>query len=401
MSGEKEEQDRNIIVPAAYEVGLQAARTVDAELAERYVAHTSVGDPLADEMADELARHPRAESYLFIQAGMDNRPEDLRDAPPIVREFFEDAGTPPPWVDFDAFRPGVRMFHRDSRLVLAGMVGGVLVEGFASNISKSFFITGRLRDQGVRRLRQNNRHMVEIFLPHGLERFGDGWKLSVRIRLIHARVRKLLRESHDWQPGEWGTPISAAHVGLAITAFSARLLHHMKSLGAVYDDEERAGFMAVWRYSGYLMGIPESILFEDEAEALRIFKIGHICEPAPEIESVVMANSLVNAAPLVAGITEPKERRNLAKYVFSVSRALIGNEMADQLGYPAGHAFGVLPWFRFQSKYSRILDAVIPRALRNRNFANFQSLLDASVYEDIGITYALPDHVYSEESSRW
>ena len=104
-----------------------------------------------------------------------------------------------------------------------------------------------------------------------------------------------------------------------------------------------------------------------------------------------MANSLVNAAPLVAGITEPKERRNLAKYVFSVSRALIGNEMADQLGYPAGHAFGVLPWFRFQSKYSRILDAVVPRALRNRNFANFQSLLDASVYEDIGITYALPD----------
>ena len=401
MSAEETEQNGTLIVPAAYEAGLKAARSVNAELAERYVAHTMIADPLADAVTEELARYPRVESYLFTEAGMDERSNELKDAPPIVREFFAEAGTPPPWVDFDEFRPGVRLFHRDSRLVLAGMVGGVLVEGFSSNISKSFFITGRLRDQGVRRLQQNNRHMVDIFLPHGLERYGDGWKLSVRIRLIHARVRKLLRESYDWQEDNWGTPISSAHLGLAITAFSARLLQHMKSLGAVYDAEERAGFMAVWRYSGYLMGIPESILFEDEADALKIFEIGHICEPEPEIESVVMANSLVNSAPLIAGITEPHERRNLARYVFSVSRALIGNEMADKLGYPPGHAFGVLPWFRFQSRFYRVLDRVIPRMFRNRNFDNFQSLLETSIYEDMGITYALPDHVYAEESSRW
>ena len=36
-------------------------------------------------------------------------------------------------------------------------------------------------------------------------------------------------------------------------------MKHMKTLGAKYDDEEYASFMAVWRYSGYLMGIPETI----------------------------------------------------------------------------------------------------------------------------------------------
>ena len=31
---------------------------------------------------------------------------------------------------------------------------------------------------------------------------------------------------------------------------------HMESLGAKFSEEERESFLAVWRYSGYLMGIP-------------------------------------------------------------------------------------------------------------------------------------------------
>ena len=104
---------------------------------------------------------------------------------------------------------------------------------------------------------QNNRHMMEIFLPGGLYRDGDGWKLSVRIRIVHARLRHLLSNSEEWNTEAWGAPISAAHLGYAISAFSARLLKHMKTLGATYNDEEYASFMAIWRYSGKLMGIPE------------------------------------------------------------------------------------------------------------------------------------------------
>ena len=91
------------------------------------------------------------------------------------------------------------MFHRNSSVILAAFVSGVLIEGFTTNIAKSFFITGRVRDQGVRRLGQNNRHMMEIFLPGGMYRDGDGWKLSVRIRIIHARLRRLLNDSEDWE----------------------------------------------------------------------------------------------------------------------------------------------------------------------------------------------------------
>jgi len=389
-------------IPSDYTEGYEKARALEPEIAANYVAHTMIGDPVADAAIEELASLDRAEATLFISALMEQEDEDaFSDAPPALRALFDEMESPPAWVDIDAFTPGIRMFHRNSRLVLGAFVGGVLVEGFSTNISKSFFITGRVRDSGVRRLKQNNRHMIELFVPGGMDRGGDGWKLSVRIRLVHAQVRHLLNESEDWDREAWGEPISAAHVGFAISAFSARLLKHLESLGAVFSDEERKSFMAVWRYSGHLMGIPETILYETEEEALRIFEAGRLCEPPPAPEAASMAHSLVNSAPLVIGIDDPDARHSLSRYVFSVSRALIGNELADALMYPSGKTLGVLEWFRIQAKYERVLDRLVPRGMRNRNFSNFTSLLEASMFDEAGISYRMPDHVYAEESSKW
>ena len=393
-------------IPTDYLEGYERARAVNPELAEKYVAHTVIGDPDADALVEELASFEPEQALRFLQAGMDQEEDVLRDAPPTVQAFFQSLDTPPDWLDYEAFRPGIRLFHKNSKLLLAGMLGGVLVEGFSTNISKSFFITGRLRDQGVRRLQQNNRQMIELFFPGGLDRQGDGWKLSVRVRLVHAQVRRLLANSDDWEHEAWGVPLSAAHVGFAITAFSARLLKHMRSLGAGYTEEEGKSFMQIWRYSGHLMGIPEPILYEAEEDALELFRIGGLCEPTPSIESIVLANSLVNSAPLVAGITSSHERRSLSGYVYHVSRALIGKELADQLNYPPeprllATSFGVLAWFRLNEKYDSLMRKLFPSRARNSDFANFTQLFDVTNYDEEGISYRLPTHVYAEESSHW
>ena len=353
-------------------------------------------------MTEDLAEFSPAESGRLIEAAMNQEGEEaLRDAPDSLRKFFKDAETPPEWLDYAAFAPGVRMFHRNSQVILGAFVAGVLIEGFTTNIAKSFFITGRVRDQGIRRLGQNNRHMMEIFLPGGMYRHGDGWKLSVRIRIVHARLRYLLNNSEDWDAEAWGAPISAAHLGYAISAFSARLLLHMKTLGAEYNDEEYASFMAVWRYSGHLMGIPQTILFHDAEEALKLYDVGLICEPTYQTESVVMAHALVNSAPLIAGMDEPEARRSLARYVYRVSRGLIGEETADALMYPPLSSFGVVTWFKLQQRYNHILGKLFLGRRQDSNFARFTSLLETSLFDEEGIRYTLPDHVYAEESTTW
>ena len=389
-------------IPTDYRAGYEKARRLAPGTAANYVAQTLIGDPLADAMMEDLSGVSRQEQALLFQAALQEQDWDsLAHAPWSAKEFFEDAEKVPGWVDFDSFVPGIRMFHRNSHLILGAFVGGTLVEGFATNISKAFFISGRVRDRGVRRLRQNNRHIMEIFMPDGLTRDGDGWKLSVRIRLVHAKLRRLLGSSDEWDHEAWGMPISSAHLGYAITSFSAGLLDHMKRLGAEYTDQERDSFMSIWRYTGHVMGIPSSILFRDEEDARHLRRIGAMCEPPPSPESVVMANALINSAPLVIGVADPSERRKMAGFVFKVSRALIGNTLADQLMYPPDRSFGTLFIFRMQERCKRLLAKLGLKSVENSNLTRFTSLLEASVLEEMGISFRLPDHVYAEESSQW
>ena len=388
-------------IPSDYKPGYEKARLVDQAAADNYIAHTWVGDPVMDTIVADLESLPQQKVHQFIRAGMEEDRNGLRDAPKSLRGFFADAPQPDPeWLDHDAFGPGIRAFQRNAVSILSAFVTGVLVDGFSTLISKSFVQTGRIFDNGVRRLKQNNRHQMEIFWPGGLDRKGDGWKLSVRIRIIHAQVRLLLGKTEEWQHDAWGVPLSAAHLGYAVACFAARTVKHSQALGARYSKEERAGFHDVWRYSGYLMGIPESILFNDETHALHMYRIGSLSEPPPTPEAIIMANALINSAPLVAGIEDKEERKKLVnKIIYPVSRGLIGNELADQLRFPTNRFPFPLLLYRLDKRIQKL------RSQLRRNdsavLSDFATLLVASAYDEAGLTYLLPDHAHDERSGEW
>ena len=192
--------------PSAYAKGCARARQVDPDAADNYIRHTMIGDPALDPVMEELARLPRADMTRFVSAGIEREAEVLREAPRALRDFFEGIEDVPGWVDFASLDPGVRAFHANVVPILAAFVAGTLIEGFATLIAKSFVMTGRVIDKGSRRLRQNNRHQAEIFHPGGLRRDADGWKLSVRVRFVHAQVRRLLAGSGEWGRGCLGHP---------------------------------------------------------------------------------------------------------------------------------------------------------------------------------------------------
>ncbi len=114
-----------------------------------------------------------------------------------------------------------------------------------------------------------------------------------------------------------------------------------------------------------------------------------------------MAHALLNSAPLVLGITQTDERRSMARYMFSISRALIGNRLADELRFPKTRAMGVLPWFRLQTRYNSFMIRYAPTLTRHSRFENFVDLLKTATFDQNGISYRLPNHVYSERSHKW
>jgi hypothetical protein len=389
----------DVKIPSDYIEGYEKARLRDPELAARYVFHLFVGDPDADLLVDDMASLSQEDSAGFIKAAMDQDETVMRDAPESLRTFFARLDTPPDWFDPAATLPGSRLFYRFPYVFTASLVGAGLIEGFSSGIAKSFLYTGRLFDgnQGVRRLKQNNRHQVELFLPGGLERQGEGWKLTVRLRLVHAQIRRLISAQEDWETGTWGVPISAAHLGLANTVFSARVLHHIRRLLLLkVSAEERDGFMHIWRYQGYLMGIPDALVAQTEDEANQLFEIGMLCEPPPPMESIAMANTLINAAPTLVNM-EGSDSEKLVRKVYRLSRALIGDELADTLQYPKLFTWGSIFFFALEQRgkalYNRFFKRNIPDA--------FELMTQISNYEKKGISYKLPDSAHSELSKKW
>ena len=390
-----------IQIPTAYLPGYEQARVANFELATRYIEHTTKGDPLADAAVESMRGMPQIRIHQLITAGMDEDEAGFRDAPAELKELIAFSAAPPDWFDSRAVYPGCRAFHTDSDLYVQALVGSSIVWGFTTLISKSFFMTGRLTDHGVRRLRQNIRQLIEIMMPGGLERHGEGWKLSVRIRLIHAQVRYFLKRSEEWDEGEVGVPIHIGHVALAAANFSARVIEAAKRLGAEPTAEESEAFVQIWRYSGYLMGVPETILFTSEAEALDLCRIAVACEPRPTIEGIVMAHALVNSAPVVIGIRKPRERQNLADYVYRVSRALIGDELADQINYPPQSTWGLLFYLRNKRRLAKRLRGLVPKWEAKAKVDRFTALVDNSQLRDPLISYRLPPKLHSDETQTW
>ena len=381
-------------IPSAYVDGHKTARLQDEAFADNYVRHTMIGDPELDPIMDELSSLPPDELHRYVGAGIEQRDEVLREAPQILRDFFDNLEDPP-WLDFEDFRPGIRAFHANVNLMLVAFVTGVLVEGFSTMIAKSFSITGRVAST-KRRLQQNNRHMMDIFFPGGLHRNGEGWKLSTRIRFVHTRIRNLLKHSDEWNHEAWGMPVSAAHLGFAISVFSKRLVDYSLLVGANLKEEEQESVIKVWRYTGYLMGIPETILYTTTEEAVKMYKIGYMCEPPADAESIGVANMLIQAIPTVADITDPEEQEKLRELAYRLSRALIGDQLADQFEFPKISTFGTLWMYRMKQRLNRLM-----RNQQSIRSDNFSQLLQISVYDDEGVSYKMPNHVHSSKSIKW
>ena len=387
-------------IPSVYQAGYEKARALNPQLAATYVRHTMIDDPVADAAIDALAACGQKDVHQFIHAGMEQDVRALAAAPQPLQDFFDSIDAPPPWFDPASVDAGCRAFHQYSDLFIPAFIV-VTLQNFTSLMSKVFYMTGRVTTPyGLRRIRQNTRHFIEIMLPGALERQGEGWKLSVRIRLVHARVRWLLRASGNWDEAVYGVPLSAAHMGLAAANFSATMLHQAERLGARLDAEARASFMQTWRYASWLAGTPEALLFEgDEAKTHELYRIARICEPPPSEEAAAVANALVTALPHIAGLAEPAAQRAMVTHAYRVSRALLGHDLADQLQFPRQQTAGLLTWMRWKRWLLIVFNRVAPSMAEKWRGNNFVLLLDASMIGDF--SYQLPDQLDAEKASLW
>ena len=193
-----------------------------------------------------------------------------------------------------------------------------------------------------------------------------------------------------------GTQVRRSKNFTELLGISMRVLHFAKLLGARFSREEQDSVMDVYRYVGFLFGIPDALLFETMEDAKRIFKIGLLCEPPPDDDSAAIANALVHAVPRVTSAQSEEEAEELLRLAYSLSRILVGRKLANTFHFPNYNGLFALLSFRVGIFLESIL-----KGTQVRRSKNFTELLGISSFDSTGISYKLPTHVKDALSQNW
>ncbi|KAJ3079773.1 hypothetical protein HK102_003517, partial [Quaeritorhiza haematococci] len=131
--------------------------------------------------------------YLRQSAG---RRED-EDVDP-VRKFMQQVSTVPEWVDWEAVERGQRVFWKYFIVIVHfALLHGSLIGGVAAGDATAVLLsTGYLTRPGPparKRLLETLVWFLDCMLPGALVPGEIGWKSSVRVRLLHSKVRTRLR----------------------------------------------------------------------------------------------------------------------------------------------------------------------------------------------------------------
>ena len=78
-------------IPSAYLKGYEKARLYDSALADKYIKHTTIGDPDLDPIMEELsAELPPGDLHRFVGAGIEQNEEALREAAGCSARFLQE-----------------------------------------------------------------------------------------------------------------------------------------------------------------------------------------------------------------------------------------------------------------------------------------------------------------------
>jgi hypothetical protein len=286
-------------------------------------------DPLADEAVRGLFQQGQvtASNTLMKQLVANEQllPAQL---PPGLRGYFEQSGQLPPWVDKQLLHSGEELFGRYGPQIVVALMCASLPSCYAAAKGvQVLHLTARLETDPFRRILETAQMIVDVMAPGGLEPGGVGLRSAQKVRLMHAAVRHLIRQSNHWKP-EWGQPINQEDLAGTLITFSTVVLQSLERMGCDFTPTESLAYHHAWRVVGYVMGLEERMMPEtpQESLALKLAIQRRHFRASPEGEA--MTSALIEMMrQLIPGNVFDGMPGTLIRY-------LLGDDVAGLLGVP-------------------------------------------------------------------
>ena len=314
----------------------QNVREAASKYGDRVLAlgkYLDVSDSLADDVAEAVEKMGASGFSMFERAAsLGIRP--IPDAPSAFVRFFEAVEEVPSWADFDAIDRGGALLFRTHMLGGLVLAFRSIVLGYVSpGGNKPLVFSGRLQQDTVRRLLETSKFVATTCVPRSLHRFGEAYQITLKVRLMHAKVRRMLLRSPKWHSAAWGVPINQHDMAATALLFSLEVVDGVRSLGFVLSDDEIDAYLQLWKYSTYLMGVLPDLLVGSERDAWRLRDVIAATEGEPDDDARALTSALVSAGVNGARTADEKKRaQRMMPFNRALSHHLLGETIATQLG---------------------------------------------------------------------
>jgi hypothetical protein len=288
---------------------------------------------------------PTEEELAALRAGLMRRDEpvaallksvgiaELRRAEsPAVRTFLESMRDRPSWVDDRLLERGARAcreYGMDAGLVLAygSLLGGYRTAAALEPLVRTGRLTG---SETLRRIQETTLWWRAVTAPGGMAPDGEGFRLTLHVRFMHAMVNAQLEADPSWAWAERGVPINQYDQASTLGVFSTSFLLHLRLLGVRVTRADAHAVMHLWSYVGWLLGVDDDWLPHDERRGRRLLYHFFAYDPPPDRNSVGLAHALIHMYDEVPGRRARWERER----ALSVSSWLLGRRAMSDLGLP-------------------------------------------------------------------
>ena len=246
--------------PARAALVARAKTRHDPEIVDRLVRGMCRGDAIGDAAVETVFAMPGRSGWDLLDRALADGLEAVPDAPNSVRELVEQVTRPPSWVDFERVRRGAIVWWRFSSATRGASVTSLVLGYQHGDLIKALALNGRLVDRSARRVEETARWVALAAEPGGMAIGAPGFRETVRVRLVHAMVRRSLRRSGRWDDLHWGAPVHAAAGSRTLSAFLIPGVRTLRTLGIEYTRDELDALCQLWSWVGYVMGVPEELL---------------------------------------------------------------------------------------------------------------------------------------------
>lgn len=317
------------------ELLLQLGYVPDLERATGLIPLLYTWDNAADKVIIDLFEKVGFEAGMksldLYLVSKNSATEDVK----VWHDFFLHIDAEPEWLDRKKLTDGSELCRRAGLNALIVLRDYCLMGGYESAaINKPLIYTGALKKGAAKRLTDTVEFWVQITKQDALLKPGLGYKHVLQTRMIHAFSRVKIIQKTDWDSHMWGIPLNNWDMLATQLGFSLVFLVGLRKMGISPSEQEIEGLFHMWKYIGYLLGIPIDILPKNELEAIEALFYWTMTQREGDDDTLALAKALLNEPVQVNYPKQNLMRKMMREVHLFYNYYFLGEYSCKMLGLP-------------------------------------------------------------------